>query len=156
VQDGQARGARVMYQRQLTSFLTGMVGYSFGQGQRWVEEQMNDPSQLFQTAAFQVLSIRLDANVTRTRTRISSTYRLGGQDAAFAIDPFYGRLDTHEPNLNVVVTQEIPNLGLLPGRWEASVDARNLLDQQDGVTTEGRTLLTQTSRTIRGSVSVRF
>lgn len=156
VQDGQARGARVVYQRQLTPYLTGMVGYSFGQGQRWADEPLNEPHPLFQTAPFQVVSLRLDATVTRTRTRISSVYRLSHPDAVFAIDPFYGRLDVHEPNLSVVVTQDIPDLGLLPGRWQASVDARNLLDQNEGATSEGKTLLTQASRSIRGSVSVRF
>lgn len=155
-QDGQARGARVVYQRQLTPYLTGMVGYSFGQGQRWTGEPLHEAHELFQNAPFQVISLRLDATVTRTRTRISSIYRLSHSDAAFAIDPFYGRLDVHEPNLSVVVTQEIPDLGLLPGRWQASVDARNLLDQQEGAASEGKTLLTQASRSIRGSLSVRF
>jgi hypothetical protein len=156
-QQGQARGARITIKRDLTSFLSGMVGYSIGRGQKLAPGSGIDPAGLFQDAAFHVLSLRLDANLSRTHTHISSTYRLGSQGALFAIDPFYGRLDVFEPSLNIVLTQEIPDLGILPGHWEASVDARNLFDQPDGISTDGRSvLLSQTCRSIRGSVSVRF
>ncbi len=155
-QQGQARGARVMYQRELTPHLTGMVGYSMGQGQKYNPATL-EPSDIFQSSWFHVVSLQLNATVTRTRTRISTTYRLGTRNAAFAIDPFYGRTDVFDPSLNVMVTQELPDLGLLPGRWEASVDARNLLDQQETASLDGRTVVLGPShRMIRGSVSVRF
>jgi len=154
---GQTRGARVTYKRELTSFLTGLVGYSVGQGQRVATGDVTRPGDLFRDGRFQVLTLRLDANVARTRTRISTSYRRGSQDALFAIDPFYGRLDVLDPSLNIALTQELPDFGILPGRWEAGVDARNLLDQQETGTAGGHTvLLSQTRRSIRGSVSVRF
>jgi hypothetical protein len=156
-QQGQTRGARVSYRRELTSFLTGLVGYSVGQGQRVRSGGAVDPVRMFRDASFQVLSLRLDANVARTGTRISTTYRLGSEDALFGIDPFYGRLDVFDPSLNIALTQELPDFGILPGRWEAGVDARNLLDQPEGCTAGGHTvLLGQARRSIRGSVSVRF
>lgn len=156
-QQGQTRGARVTYKRELTPFLTGLVGYSVGQGQRVRSGGAVDPVRMFRDASFQVLSLRLDANVARTGTRISTTYRLGSEDTLFGIDPFYGRLDVFDPSLNIALTQELPDFGILPGRWEAGVDARNLLDQPEGSTAGGHTvLLGRAQRSIRGSVSVRF
>jgi hypothetical protein len=157
LQQGQTQGVRLTYLRQIAPFLTGLVGYAFGQGQRLSAGQRVSPDDLFKDDYFHVLSLKLDANLTRTRTRISTLYRLGSRGALFAIDPFYGRLDVYDPSLSVMVTQDIPELGFLPGDWQASLDARNLLDQQERVSVDGQTrLLSQAHRLIRGSVSVRF
>jgi hypothetical protein len=158
VQQGQTHGARVVYSRQLTTWLSGLVGYSFGQGQRLASGQlMTNVAELFKDDYFQVLSIALNAQFTPTRTRISTVYRRGSQGALFAIDPFYGQLDVFDPSLSVAITQDLPELGLLPGDWQATVDARNLFDQQDHVCADGQArLLSQNQRSFRGSVSVRF
>lgn len=154
---GQTRGARLTYKRQLTSFLTGLVGYSVGQGQRVRSDGVEDPAWLFREASFQILSVQVEANVTRTGTRLATTYRLGSEDTLFGLDPFYGHLDVFDPNLNIALTQELPDWSILPGRWEAGVDARNLLNQPEGGAEGGRLVLVgRARRTIRGSVSVRF
>jgi hypothetical protein len=157
-QQGQTQGARLMYSRQFATWLTGMVGYALGQGQRLAVVGSDAPiTDVLRNGYFQVFSLALNANLTPTRTRISTVYRVGSQGALFAIDPFYGRLDVFDPSLSVVVTQDVPEMGFLPGDWQASLDARNLLDQQTRVSADGQSwLLGQTQRSIRGSVSVRF
>ncbi len=157
VQEGETRGARVAYKRRLTPSLTGFIGYAFGEGQALSLEGTLDPRHLIRWGAYHVLAVKLDAHISRTRTRISTSYRIVSENALLAIDPFYGQLDVFDPSLNIVLTQQLPNFGILPGRWEASVDARNLFDQQEGPFADGqRILLSQAQRLIRGSVSVHF
>lgn len=157
MQQGEARGARVAYKRRLTSSLTGFVGYAFGEGQALSPEATLDPRHLIRWGAYHVLAVKLDARISRTRTRLSTSYRIVSENALLAIDPFYGQLDVFDPSLNIVLTQELPDFGILPGRWEASVDARNLFDQPEGPFADGqRILLSQAQRLIRGSVSVHF
>jgi hypothetical protein len=74
----------------------------------------------------------------------------------FAIDPFAGRMSVYDPNINVYVTQELPNFGL-PGRWEALVDVRNLLNQALGVEDGGLQLARAGARrTVRGGLAFRW
>jgi hypothetical protein len=56
----------------------------------------------------------------------------------------------------VLVTQSLPTLGL-PIRAEATLDARNLFDNQTGTGgEEGSLRLSSQRRTLRGGISVRF
>jgi hypothetical protein len=60
--------------------------------------------------------------------------------------------------LNLRIRQPIPNLGGLPGRFEASADFRNMLAQGYVPLNAGgrRVLLMHTPRTVRGGVSFIF
>jgi hypothetical protein len=74
----------------------------------------------------------------------------------FAIDPFAGRLGVYDPSLSIQVTQDLPTFGL-PVHAEAIIDARNILDVQS--TTENGEFFTQlsnTRRSVRGGISLRF
>jgi hypothetical protein len=66
-------------------------------------------------------------------------------------------MSTYDPNLNVLVTQELPMLGFLPGQWAAIVDLRNLLDQQASVSDDRQELIaSRFHRLLRIGVSLRF
>jgi hypothetical protein len=65
-------------------------------------------------------------------------------------------MSVYDPNINVYVTQELPNIGL-PGRWEAVVDVRNLLNQALGVEEGGLQLArARMRRTVRGGLAFRW
>src|SRR6185369_14585400 len=101
---------------------------------------ITDPASLFNNALFQIISARLDANFENTGTRISTVVRFAPARAVFAIDPFQGQIGTYDPNISISLTQALPTSGLVPGRWEAVVDLRNLLDQQSSVSDERQEL----------------
>ncbi len=154
-----ARGIRVMYAQRLGDQVTASFGYSFGRGQRFDRSYFDDlrPAHLLRSGFFQVATAKLDVDFTeQTGTRISTVFRLSPQAVVFAIDPFAGRLSVYDPNINIYVTQELPNLGL-PFRWQALVDIRNLLNQLNGVDDGTVQLVSARSyRTVRGGVSFRW
>lgn len=157
--NGAARGFRVVLNRRLNDHVTASAGYSFGRGSRFSHAPIDSitPAQMFRGGFFQVATAKLDLDFTeRTGTRISTIIRLSPSAVVFAIDPFAGRMSVYDPNINIYVTQELPNFGL-PVRWEALVDARNLLDKVSGVEDGGLQIVTaRTRRTVRGGVAFRW
>lgn len=148
-----------MLNRRFGNHVTASAGYSFGRGSRLNNEPVSQlaPAQLFRGGFFQVATAKLDLDFTeRTGTRVSTVIRLSPSAVVFAIDPFAGRMSVYDPNINVYVTQELPNFGL-PGRWEALVDVRNLLNQALGVEEGGLQLASaRMRRTVRGGLAFRW
>lgn len=157
--NGASRGIRLMYNRRFNDYVSTSVGYSFGRGEQFTNQPLEtiSPVGLFRGAFFQVAAARLDMDFRhRTGTRISTVIRLSPSAVVFAIDPFAGQMSVYDPNLNIYVTQELPNFGL-PVRWEAIVDARNLLDQAVG-TDDGtiQIVASRTRRSVRGGFAFRW
>lgn len=158
--NGAARGVRLMFNRRVNDYITASVGYSFGRGERLNNnralESIN-PAQLFRGGFFQVAAARFDMDFTRrTGTHISTVIRLSPSAVVFAIDPFAGQMSVYDPNINIYVTQELPNLGL-PVRWQAVVDARNLLDQATGIDDGSfQIVATRVRRSVRGGLAFRW
>lgn len=154
-QQGSARGARVVYTRRIGGILSASAGYAFGNGQQLSPAAISDPSKIFESGFFQSFFGQMAADL-KTGTSVRTIYRLSPQATVFAIDPFKGRLAIYDPGLSVYVTQHLPTLGL-PFRAEAIVDARNLLDFANGITTdEGSLMLNTQRRMLRGGIQVRF
>jgi hypothetical protein len=154
-QQGKARGVRMVYTRRIGGRYTTSAGYSFGSGQRLSEDALTDPAHVFENAVFQSFFGQVDADFS-TGTNIRTVLRLSPRATVFAIDPFLGRLAIYDPGLSVLVTQNLPTLGL-PIHAEATVDARNLFDFQGGVTGEtGGLHFNSQGRMLRGGILVRF
>ncbi len=157
--NGAARGIRLMYNRRFNENISTSVGYSFGRGEQFDNQALESitPARLFRGGFFQVAAAKLDLDFRhRTGTRISTVIRLSPSAVVFAIDPFAGQMSVYDPNLNIYVTQELPNFGL-PVRWQAVVDARNLLDQAVG-TDDGtiQIVATRSRRSVRGGFAFRW
>jgi hypothetical protein len=154
-QNGSARGLRVVYSRRLSGRFSAAAGYSFGTGQKLSESALSSPSDLFQSDVFQTFFGQFEADL-RTGTNVKTVFRLSPEATVFAIDPFQGRLAIYDPSLSVLVTQNLPTLGL-PFHAEAVVDARNLFDFQFGIAgEEGGLRLNSQRRMLRGGILVRF
>ncbi len=154
-QQGTAAGLRVVYTRRLTGRISTSGGYSFGTGQKLSAEGITDPADLFRTDLFHAFFGQVEADL-RTGTTVRTIFRFSPDATVFAIDPFRGRVAIYDPSLSVMVTQSLPSLGL-PIRAEATLDARNLFDQQTAVTgDEGMLRLTGQRRMLRGGILVRF
>lgn len=154
-QQGRAQGVRVVYSRRLSSRFSTSAGFSFGNGQKISERAISNPADAFENDFFQTFFGEFNADF-RTGTNVKTIYRLSSQATVFAIDPFQGKLAIYDPGLSVLVTQNLPNLGL-PFRAEAIVDARNLFDFQTGFSgEEGSLRLGSNRRILRGGILVRF
>ena len=157
--NGAARGLRVMYSRRFNGYLTASVGYSFGRGERFTDAALETvtPARLFTGGFFQAASAKLDLDLTpQTGTRVSTVVRLSPSAVVFAIDPFAGRMSVYDPNINIYVTQDLPNFGL-PIRWQAIVDIRNLLNQLNGVDDgTAQIIAARSRRTVRGGIAFRW
>ncbi len=154
-QHGGSQGLRVVYSRRLSGRFSVAGGYSFGIGQRLSGEGISNPAELFQNDLFQSVFGQFEADLN-TGTNVKTVFRLSPQATVFAIDPFQGRLAIYDPSLSVLVTQNLPTLGL-PFHAEAVVDARNLFGFQTGTAgEEGSLLMNHQRRALRGGILVRF
>lgn len=154
-QQGNAQGMRVVYTRRLGGYFSTSAGYSFGSGQKLTEAAFTNPAELFQTGFFQSFFGQFEADL-KTGTSVKTIFRLSPQATVFAIDPFQGRLAIYDPSLSVLVTQNLPTLGL-PFHAEAIVDARNVFNFQNGILGEkGELRLHGQRRALRGGILVRF
>lgn len=154
-QQGQTQGVSVVYSRRISGRISTKAGYSFGRGQSLSTNGISNPGELFEAGFFQSFFGQIDADF-KTGTNVKTVFRLSPDATVFAIDPFQGRLAIYDPSMSVLVTQNLPTLGL-PIHAQAIVDARNIFDFQTGVTGEDGSLrLTGQGRALRGSILVRF
>jgi hypothetical protein len=155
VQNGSAQGVRLIYARRLNSIFSTSLGYAAGRGQRLTNNNLSNPADLFENSIFQTLAAQVSADF-KTGTNVQTIWRYSPDKAVFAIDPFAGRMTVFDPSLSVLVTQDLPRLGL-PIRAKAIFDARNLFDFQTAIN-EGESVLRLNSnqRILRGGIAVRF
>lgn len=154
-QQGKAHGLRVVYNRRLNGTFSTSAGYAFGNGQKLSEEGITNPADTFKEDYFQSFFAQFDADFD-TGTSVQTIFRLSPQATIFAIDPFQGRLAIYDPGLSILVTQNLPTLGL-PIRAEAVINAKNVLGFQSGINNdEGSLSLSSQRRSLRGGILVRF
>lgn len=154
-QQGKAQGLRIVYNRRLSGRFSTAAGYSLGSGQKLSADGITNPANLFRRDYFQSFFGQFEADLL-DGTNVKTIFRLSPQATVFAIDPFQGRLAIYDPSLSILVTQNLPTLGL-PFHAQAVVDARNLLDFQTGVTgDDGILRLNSQRRALRGGILVRF
>lgn len=152
---GRAQGMRLVYSRRLSGRFSTSAGYSFGRGQQLSASGISNPADLFKNGFVQSAFGQFDADL-HTGTTVRTVFRFSPEATVFAIDPFQGRLAIYDPSLSVLVTQDLPTLGL-PFRAQAVLDARNILGFQGGVANESGSLrLNSQQRGVRGSILVRF
>jgi hypothetical protein len=158
--NGAARGGRFMVARQINDYVSVSAGYSAGRGSRFGTNatlSQLTPSRVFSSGFFQVASAKLDLDFTqKSGTHISTVVRLSPSAVIFAIDPFAGRMGVFDPNINIYITQELPNFGFRM-RWQALVDLRNLLNQTQSID-DGTALLmaARAQRSVRGGLAFRW
>ena len=152
--DGRSSGVRVLYTRRLSKSVTGTLGYSAGTGLRVDPAGLANPVDMFQSAAFQILAGRVEAQFD-TGTHFTAVYRFSPDAVVFAIDPFAGRLGATEPAASFFLSQQLPMPDFIPGQWEAIVDVRNAFASSAG-TDDGEILLVDYGRLIRAGVTFRF
>lgn len=175
--DGESRhGVRILYTRSVGEAVRATVGYAFGQRRPSPVEGVGAIAH----GDFHLLAGRVDATLARTRTRVVAHFRAGRGWTAADSDPFYNvspdvlslliaplwekpteegipSLPLLDPGVTVVIAQELPTSAFLPGRWEAIIEARNLIAGSYTACSDGNALaLVRAPRLVRGSLAVRF
>jgi hypothetical protein len=148
-----SQGVRLHVNRQFRNFEAG-VGYTAATGTGLNAEGMAAPVEpQLVPRRFHVVTARFKARLDTTQTEITGVYRWSSSLSAVRIDP-YQRLDEYnDPTLSLSIAQNLPGWRMLPGRVQAIVDARNLLDQCLG--SQGNQF-GQYPRLVKGGISIRF
>jgi hypothetical protein len=148
-----SQGLRLHLNRQFRNFEAG-VGYTTADGIGMSGQTAAGPleAQLVRRR-FQVVSARFKAKLDTTQTEITTVYRWNSALSPARLDP-YQRVDEYnDPTLSLSIAQNLPSWRMLPGRVQAIVDARNLLDQCLG--SQGNQF-GQYPRLVKGGISIRF
>jgi hypothetical protein len=102
---------------------------------------------------FQSVAARFRADVDATRTEITAVYRWNSAFSASRLDPYQRVMEYNDPTLSLSIAQNLPTLGMFPGKFQAILDARNLLDQSFGAP---RTQVGQYPRLVKGGINIKF
>ena len=157
----ETRGVRAVVQRKFGHGITGTVDYAFGGvltvdrvNLSWEDADAALRTELRHSAAF-----KMAGAVPGSHTRWIASYRWTSGSALTPVDMFDASPGQTDPYLSFFLRQPLPQLSFLPGRMEALVDVRNLLEEgyvpvlgQDGHTI----YLVQSARSIRGGVAFNF
>jgi len=147
-------GVRVDLNRQFRNFEAG-VGYTsvYGVGinnhAATFEEMRNE----LVRKRFQSVAARFKADVDATQTEITAVYRWASAFSASRLDPYQQVFEYNDPTLSLSIAQNLPTWRMLPGKVQAILDARNLLDQSFG---GPRTQIGQYPRLVKGGINIKF
>jgi hypothetical protein len=101
----------------------------------------------------------VSATAPVTGTRISASYGWADYRSLMPAHLFLTQRFGSEPGLNIFIRQPFPSIGGVPGRFEATAEFRNMLEQGylPITTTDGRVMvLTNAPRAVRGGLSFIF
>jgi hypothetical protein len=146
-------GVRFHVNRQFRNFEAG-IGYTAAEGIGLASES---PAGTIQDQLvrrrFQIVAARFRAKLDTTQTEITTVYRWNSALSPVRLDA-YQRLDEYnDPTLSLSIAQNLPGWRMLPGKVQAVVDARNLLDQC--LKSRGNQF-GQYPRLVKGGISIRF
>src|SRR5690349_16126084 len=159
-----SNGMRFVIERRLTNDVVAAFDYALGNvlatepgtaGESWQQVR----STLHPVKATS-LTAKFSGRVPKLQTRWGASYKWSDHNTVVSqVDVFNASAGQADPFLNLFVRQPIPATSFLPGKLEAMVDVRNLLEQgyRPFMGQDGRTLyLVQSARAIRGGLAFTF
>jgi len=148
-----SQGLRLHVNRQFRNFEAG-IGYTSATG-AGTNADLSAGSLQGQLvhSRFQVVSARFKAKLDTTQTEITTVYRWTSTLSPVRLDPYQRFDEYNDPTLSLSIAQNLPSWRMLPGKVQAIVDARNLLDQCLG--SQGNQF-GQYPRLVKGGISIRF
>ena len=99
------------------------------------------------------MTARVSGEVEMTQTRVTAVYRWAPGFSLTPVDPYQLFAEYNDPTLSLTVAQDLPSVGLFPGKLQAVVDARNLFEPSFG---SRRTINAAHPRILRGGIHVKF
>ncbi|MGE0406386.1 MAG: carboxypeptidase regulatory-like domain-containing protein [Candidatus Korobacteraceae bacterium] len=154
-----SRGFRIVAEREVAQGVNANVTYSYGGVLDLGNTSREWNGLSFREVRRHSVSGSLSGEAPHAGTRWIASYRWTGGQALGMVDMFNNAPGRSDPFFNLFVRQPLPQTGLLPGRFEALVDLRNLLAQGyiPVVGPDGRTVfLVQSARSVRGGLAFVF
>ena len=102
---------------------------------------------------FHVVTARISTDVDLTNTHLMAVYRWVSPLAAASIDPYQPNVEYNDPTLSITVAQTLPTWGSFPGKVQAILDARNVLEQIYG---NRSAQISNSPRFVKGGINIRF
>jgi len=158
-----SNGVRLVVERRLTNDVIAAFDYALGNAlatqpgtarENW--QQVRGTLHPVQSHTF---TAKFSGRVPMLQTRWGASYKWCDHNAVSQVDLFNASAGQADPFLNFFVRQPLPSTSFLPGKLEAMVDVRNLLEQgyRPFMGQDGHTLyLVQSARAIRGGVAFTF
>ena len=149
-----SEGIRLNVNRQFRNFEAGL-GYTSvnGVGISSRATTFDEMRNQLVRRRFQSVAARFKADVDATQTEITAVYRWTSAFSASRLDPYQRLIEYNDPTLSVSVAQNLPTWGMFPGKVQAILDARNLLDQSLGAQ---RTQVGLYPRLVKGGINIKF
>src|SRR6185503_10628705 len=100
-----------------------------------------------------VVTARIKTDLDITSTQLTAVYRWVSPFAAAPVDPYQNNVEYNDPTLSITVAQTLPTWGSFPGKVQAILDARNLLEQSNpnhGIH------ISNSPRFVKGGINIRF
>ena len=140
--------------RQLHNFEAG-VGYTsvMGVGIRTDAVTFDEMRSQLVRRRFQSLAARFKADVDATQTEITAVYRWTSGVPASHLDPYQRIMEYNDPTLSLSIAQNLPTWRMFPGKVQAILDARNLLEQSMGTP---RSQVGLYPRLVKGGINIKF
>ncbi len=151
--DGRAGGTALIVTHRLRPRLAVTTAYASGRAATLPDAAA--PA-TWLPGAYHVVAVLAEATFPGSETQVQVGYRSAWGHPIHAIDPFTGRLPFTDTGLNFRIIQALPGWVLLPGRWEAVVEGRNLDERRGEVTGLGAAFGFPYRRTVRGGLRFRF
>lgn len=150
-----SQGIRLSANRKFQAFEAG-VSYT-GVNGIGIDERngtsLEDMKEQLIRRKFHTVAVRFKADFAATQTQITSVYRWNSGFSASQLDPYQRVMEYNDPTLSVSIAQNLPTFRMLPGRFQAILDARNILDQSLGTS---HMQIGQYPRLLKGGINIRF
>jgi hypothetical protein len=150
-----SEGIRLSVNRQFRNFeagfgYTSVIGVGIDSAASFDQDQMENH---LVRRRFQSVAARFKADVDATQTEITAVYRWTSAFPASRLDPYQRVMEYNDPTLSLSITQNLPTWRMFPGKVQAILDARNLLDQSFGAP---RNQIGQYPRLVKGGINIKF
>jgi Carboxypeptidase regulatory-like domain len=149
-----SEGIRLYANRKFKTFEAG-IGYTAvnGIGIDSHATTLDDMKEQLYRRKFHVITAQFKAELPATQTEITTVYRWTNDFSVSRLDPYQRLTEYNDPTLSLSIAQNLPTFRMFPGRVQAILDARNLLDQAFGAP---RTQVGQYPRLVKGGINIRF
>ena len=147
-------GVRVFMDRNFRGLEAGL-GYTYANAVAFDPDVLS-PEDLYEDANrrnLHVVTARVSTNIEWSQTAVTAVYRWVSGFPLAPVDPYQRTAEYNDPTLSITVAQDLPSLKILPAKFQAIVDARNLFEPSFG---SRRTVFAGHPRLLKGGIHIRF
>lgn len=162
------KGLRFQTKHRFTDDLTAAVTYIYGESKEITQDvaqetivslERNIGNFMRQGYRHSIIG-RVDASIPMTRTSVVGILRWNSGYPLTTLDRFFDDMDIGTKSANIEIRQIIPMNALLymPGRWEATLELRNALNQGSGrlMAADGEIVFDRNPRSFRFGLNYSF